>query len=61
MKHASLLWFALVLANCLATVWAAETVSRPSVLFVAVDDLNTRIGCYGDLFLRVGRIPPEMK
>ncbi len=27
---------------------AAETARRPNVLFIAVDDLNCRIGCYGD-------------
>jgi arylsulfatase A-like enzyme len=27
---------------------AATASRRPNVLFIVVDDLNTRIGCYGD-------------
>ena len=32
----------------LLTTQAADAARRPNVLFIAVDDLNTRIGCYGD-------------
>ena len=31
-----------------STVTAADTIHQPNVLFIAVDDLNCRIGCYGD-------------
>ncbi|MGO8744431.1 MAG: sulfatase [Thermoguttaceae bacterium] len=45
-----------VLSSCLAalsiavvaTTQAADAARRPNVLFIAVDDLNTRIACYGD-------------
>src|SRR5688572_24583413 len=31
-----------------APLFAAEPSSRPNVLFIAVDDLRTSLGCYGD-------------
>ncbi len=30
-----------------ATLFAAETVRRPNILFIAVDDLRPELGCYG--------------
>jgi len=38
----------LVCALLAAPVQAAVSERRPNVLFIVVDDLNTRIGCYGD-------------
>jgi arylsulfatase A-like enzyme len=41
--HHSLLLFALLCGSALA-----GAASKPNVLFVIVDDLNCRVGCYGD-------------
>ena len=35
----------LTLLLCAGGLWAAD---KPNVLFIAVDDLNQALGCYGD-------------
>jgi hypothetical protein len=46
MKSIRLLALIVLLIEIRSSAFAAE--QRPNVLFLVVDDLNCRIGCYGD-------------
>lgn len=39
--------FAIALFLALAGMWASVSAARPNVLFIAVDDMNNDLGCYG--------------
>src|SRR5687768_2258177 len=43
-----ILRLAILLLGCSITLASMAAATRPNVLFIAVDDLNTRIGAYGD-------------
>lgn len=55
MKHPLTFLIALLLTGA-APVDGAETRPRQNVLFICVDDLNTRLGCYGATQIRSPRI-----
>ena len=41
-----------VLLACIVGVASAAPIPKPNVLFIAVDDLNTHLGCYGNTIVR---------
>ena len=43
-----LTWLVVVCPLLVQTIDAQETVKRPNVLFIAIDDLRPALGCYGD-------------
>ena len=42
----------LLLCTTVPTALRAETDAKPNVLFVAVDDLNVNVGCYGSRYVK---------
>ena len=48
MKRVFVFCLAALVAGAAVVAQAAGSARRPNVLFIAVDDLNCRVGCYGD-------------
>src|SRR5579872_5557458 len=45
-----------VVSASVATAESGRAASRPNVLFIAIDDLNCNIGCYGHPFAKTPHI-----
>ena len=45
-----------VIAVCACLAPAARGADRPNVLFIAVDDLNMNVGCYGNTIVKTPNI-----